>query len=80
MRKKLLFLSALVLAALQVTAANVDLATAQQSAKQFLMSQAKGRLNASAPTIQWTQEVKNSSNATQAAYYIVNTDRGYVNR
>ena len=77
--KKILFLAALVLAALQVTAANVDLATAQQSAQRFLMTQAaKGRFMTSAPAIKWTHEVKTSSNAAQAAYYIVNTDRGYV--
>ena len=77
--KKLVFLTALVIAALQLTAANVDLTTAQQSAQRFLVSQtAKGRLMASAPTVKWTHEVKNSSNAALAAYYIVNTDKGYV--
>ncbi len=77
--KKVLLLAALVFVSLQLTAANVDLATAQQSAQRFLVSQtAKGRLMTSAPAIKWTQEVKTSSNAAQAAYYIVNTDRGYV--
>ena len=77
--KKILLLAALVVASLQLTAANVDLATAQQSAQRFLMSQtAKGRFMTSAPTVKWTQEVKTSSNASQAAYYIVNTDCGYV--
>ena len=62
---------------MQVTAANVDRAVAQQTAQRFLMSQtAKGRLMTSAPTIKWTHEAK-SINA-QAAYYVVNTDRGYV--
>ena len=77
--KKILLITALVIASLQLTAANVDMATAQQSAQRFLMNQtAKGRLMASAPTIKWTQEVKNSNNAALAAYYIVNTDKGYV--
>ena len=77
--KKVFLLAALVLASLQLTAANVDLFTAQQSAQRFLMSQtANGRFMASAPTIKWTHEVKNSSNAALAAYYIVNTDKGYV--
>ena len=77
--KKILLLAALVVASLQLTAANVDLATAKQSAQRFLMSQtANGRLMASQPTITSTREVKNSSNVAQAAYYIVNTDRGYV--
>ena len=75
--KKLLFLAALVFATLQVNAANVDKTTAQQSAQRFLMSQtAQGRYMASTPTIKWTHEAK-SINA-QAAYYVVNTDRGYV--
>ena len=77
--RKFLFLIALVIATLQVTAANVDLMTAQQSAQRFLMSKtANGRFMASAPTVKWTHEAKTSSNAAQAAYYIVNTDRGYV--
>ena len=75
--KKLLFLAALALAALQVTAANVDKTTAQQSAQRFLMGQtANGRYMATPPTIKWTHEAK-SINA-QPAYYVVNTDRGYV--
>ena len=77
--KKIYLLAALVLATLQLTAANVDLATAQQSAQRFLMSQtAKGQFMTSAPTIKWTHEVMNSSNVALAAYYIVNTDKGYV--
>ena len=75
--KKFLFLAALALAAMQVTAANVDKATAQQSAQRFLMSQtAPGRLMTSAPIVKWTYEAK-SINA-QAAYYVVSTDKGYV--
>ncbi len=77
--RKFLLLSALVIATLQLTAANVDLATAQQSAQRFLMSKtANGRFMTSAPTVKWTHEVKNSSNASLAAFYIVNTDRGFA--
>ena len=77
--KKILLLAALVLASLQLSAANVDLATAQQSAQRFLMSQTShGRFMTSAPSIKWTHEVKCSKNESQAAYYIVNTDKGYV--
>ena len=77
--KKILLLAALVLASLQLTAANVDLVTAQQSAQRLLMSKAtNGRFMTSAPTVKWTHEVKNSSNAALAAFYIVNTDKGYV--
>ena len=77
--RKLLLLTALVIATLQLTAANVDMATAQQSAQRFLMNKAaNGRFMASAPTVKWTHAAKSSSTATQAAYYIVNTDKGYV--
>ena len=77
--KKILVLIAIVFAAMQLTAANVDLVSAQQSAQRFLMSQtAKGRFMTSAPTVKWTHEVKTSSNATLAAYYFVNIDCGYV--
>ena len=77
--RKLLLLTTLVIASLQLTAATVDLKTAQQSAQRFLMNATpNGRFMASAPAIKWTHEAKNSSNAAQAAYYIVNTDKGYV--
>ena len=77
--KKLLFLAALLFAATSVMAGNVDLSTAQTKAANFLKSKApQGRLMTSAPTVKWTHEVKNSSNAAMAAYYIVNTDKGYV--
>ena len=77
--KKLLFLATLVLAVMQVTATNVDLATAKQSAQRFLMNKTfNGRFMASAPTVKWTHEVKNTNDVSQIAYYIVNTDKGYV--
>ena len=77
--KKMLFLAALALAAVQASAGNVDLTAAQALATDFMASQAtNGRLMASAPTVKWTHAVKNSSNVTLNAYYIVNTDRGYV--
>ena len=77
--RKLLFLAAFLFAATSVMAGNVDLLTAQTKAANFLKSKApQGRLMTSAPTVKWTHEVKNSSNASLAAYYIVNTDKGYV--
>ena len=79
MMKKILLMAALMLAAMPVLAGNVDLSTAQSKATDFLRTKAfKSRLMTSAPTIKWTHEVKNSSNAALAAYYIVNTDKGYV--
>ena len=77
--RKLLFLAAFLFAATSVMAGNVDLLTAQTKAANFLKSKApQGRLMTSTPTVKWTHEVKNSSNASLAAYYIVNTDKGYV--
>ena len=76
--KKILFFAAIMSVALQALAGNVDLTSAQHKASAFLMSSAQGRLMTSAPTIKWTHEVKNSSDVTLAAYYIVNTDKGYV--
>ena len=77
--RKMMFLAAIALAAVQALAGNVDLMTAQSKARAFLTSKAsKGRLMTSAPTVKWTHEVKNSSNASQAALYIVNTDKGYA--
>ena len=74
--KNMLFLAALMLAAFQALAGNIDVNTAQSSAVRFLQSRAtRGAMTA--PTVKWTHEVK-SSIATQAAYYIVNTDCGYV--
>lgn len=77
--RKLLLIAALLFAATSVVAGNVDLSTAQTKAANFLLNKAShGRLMTSAPTVKWTHEVKNSSNAAMAAYYIVNTDKGYV--
>ena len=77
--RKLLLLAAAVLTASSVMAGNVDLSTAQTKAAKFLHNKTShGRLMTSAPTVKWTHEVKNSSNAAMAAYYIVNTDKGYV--
>ena len=77
--RKLLLIAAFLFAATSVMAGNVDLLTAQTKAANFLKSKApQGRLITSAPTVKWTHEVKNSSNASLAAYYIVNTDKGYV--
>lgn len=77
--RKLLLLAAAMLAASSVMAGNVDLSTAQTKAAKFLHNKTShGRLMTSAPTVKWTHEVKNSSNAAMAAYYIINTDRGYA--
>ena len=77
--KELLILIALALATLQGLAADVSTATAQQVAQRFLSNRAaKGTLNAASPTVKWVHKEANSSNANQAAYYVINTDRGFV--
>ena len=75
--RKLLFLAAVMLAAVQALAGNVNLTAAQVKAVDFLRSKAaNGRLMVSAPTVKWTHEVK--TNDLQTAFYIVNTDKGFV--
>ena len=77
--KKILLLAALSLTLLQTTAAPVDKTTARSRAAEFLTGRAaQGRMMASAPTVKWVHEVKNSSNVALNAYYVVNTDRGFV--
>ena len=77
--KKTLLLAALAAIALNAPAASVDVARAQQTAQQFLMSQSSnGRFTATAPQVKWIHQEKNSSKASLAAYYIVNTDKGFV--
>ena len=77
--KKMLLVLAVAFAAMQAVAANVDLASAQSMAQQFLMSHtASQRFNAAAPAVKWVHQEMNSSNANQAAYYVINTDRGFV--
>ena len=75
----MLLLVALTFVAMQVMAADVDASTARTMAQRFLMSQAsKKGFNAAAPSIQWVHQELNSSNANKAAYYVVNTDNGFV--
>ena len=77
--KRLLFFAAFLLAVVQVWSGNVDLTTARTKATDFLKYKATaGRLTASSPSVIWTHEVKNSTNAMLTAFYIVNTDKGFV--
>ena len=77
--KKLLFLFALSCVAIQVIAADVSVSTAQSKAQHFLVSHSiKSSINDAAPTVKWIHREMNSNNANQAAYYVVNTDRGFV--
>ncbi|MBQ9556655.1 MAG: C10 family peptidase [Muribaculaceae bacterium] len=78
--KKILFLTALLLAAMQVTAASVDLATAQQSAMRFLQSAARNGRHAapSAGDIVLARAELNPNDASKAVYYIFNSNDSYV--
>ena len=77
--RKLTIFAALLLVAVQAFAGNVDLRTACSKATDFMRAKAvNGRLMASNPTVKWVHEEKNSSNVALTAFYIVNTDKGYV--
>lgn len=77
--KKLLILFALSCVAMQVMAADVSLSTAKSKAQRFLVSRSgKSNLNVAVPTVKWVHQEMNSSSAGMAAYYVVNTDRGFV--
>jgi hypothetical protein len=78
--KKMLLLVALTFAAMQVMAADVDVSAAQSMAQRFLMSHnsKKGFDASTAPAIKWVHQELNSSNVGKAAYYVVNTDGGFV--
>ena len=77
--RKILLIVSMVAASLNLSAAQVELSTAQQTAQRFLMSKTvDGRLMSSAPQVKWVHMEPNSSRADLAAYYIVNTDRGFV--
>ena len=60
-------------------AADVSVSMARSSAQRFLASHAaKGGFNAAAPTVKWVHQEMNPTRTNQAAYYVVNTDRGFV--
>lgn len=75
----MLLLAALLLAAFQMQAADIDVSAAQSKALQFMKSQSvKKGFNATTPVIKWVHQELNSSSASQTAYYVVNTDGGFV--
>ena len=77
--KKMLTLATLVMVAFHMMAAPVDLTTARGKACDFLLNRAaSGHLNASRPAVKWVYQEMNSSRANQTAYYVVNTDQGFV--
>ena len=77
--KKIFLMLAVAVAALQMTAANVDLVTAQAKAAEFLRSQASGgKLTASQVQFVSQRTITNSSNVTMPVYYIFNTRDNFV--
>lgn len=77
--KKMLLLVALTFAAIQMMAADIDLSAAQFKAQQFLMGQSSQKgLTVSKPAIKGVHQELNSSNVNKVAYYVINTDKGYV--
>ena len=70
----------MLLAVMQVSAADVNLAQASATARRFLTANAKvkGFQGVSAGDLKLIHTEKNSSSATQAAYYIFNSSRGFI--
>ena len=77
--KKLLLLVTLLLAVMQISAANVDLTQATMTAKRYVNTNSTKRLQgASASSLKLIHTEMNSANVAQAAYYIFNYDKGFV--
>ena len=77
--KKILFLATLLFVAFSGMAADVDMQSARVTVQQFLLGKTSaGRINASTPVVKWVHQELNSNNASQVAYYVVNTDKGFV--
>ena len=77
--RKMLLLVALVMATLQISAADIHVSAAKSMAQQFMMGRmSKQGIKATVPVIKSVHQELNSSNASKAAYYVINTDRGFV--
>ena len=77
--KKLLFIVTLLVAAMQVSAANVDLSKAQVAAQRFILSQSGTRFNGvQATDIKLLHAEASSILVDQPVYYIFNSDRGFI--
>ena len=77
--KKLLFIVTLLVATMQVSAANVDLPMARAMAQRFMQSKAGNRFN-SVPVndVKLLHAEPSSARADLAVYYIFNSDRGFI--
>ncbi len=77
--KKIVLLFTIMFAAMQVMAADIDLAAAQTKAQQFMMSQlGKKSFNTVNPVVNGVHQELNSSNASKVAYYVINLDNAFV--
>ena len=78
--KKFLFFTVLIFAAMQVTGANVDLATAKATAQQYAVSKmTKGQLVApSSVDVKLVKQEMNSEQPGTAVYYIFNTNDHFI--
>jgi len=78
--KKILLLVTLLMAAMQVTAADVDLAQASAIARRYLGvgTKEKGLQGASADDLRLIYTEMNSTVPTQAAFFIFNSEKGFV--
>jgi hypothetical protein len=78
--KRFLWLSALVLAVMQASAADVDLAAAQAAARNFVQRHATGTRYSGKPAgdVRLLHAEANSSRNDAYAYYIFNTDNSFV--
>ena len=74
------YVAAFILAAMPVFAGQVDLKTAQQTARQFMMTRTAngGRFMATAPQVKWVHQEMNTTSANQVTYYVINTENGFV--
>ena len=78
--RKLFLLVTLLMTVIQVSAADVSLATAQAKAVNYLQNMAKDKRLAALPAngVKLLHIESNSTRAAQAVYYIFNSDRGFV--
>ena len=64
-------------ASMQLMAANVNVETARETAVNFMAGKVVNN-RAMVPQVKWIHQEMNSSNVQQVAYYLVNTDAGFV--
>lgn len=80
MKKILLLFAAALLSVIQLTAADVNMETARETAKRFVLSNAKELRfqGAVSPEMTLARTVMNSTDAQRAVLYIFNSSAGYV--